>query len=598
MSREVALAIGVASARTLPYLAGAINGARIFHQWASSLGYESSLLTDESEDLTVSRLRNELESLLDPSKMPIHRMILYFAGHGLIREAEEALWLMSDWREEQRAVAVEVLKRRLFAHNIQQISIIADSCRTLPNSMLTADLTPDGVLGLGPVQPPNNPPIDRFTAAQDGAAAFMVPGENPDEDRCLFSGVLMEGLWGMKDGAFSKLIKEKVTSRSLAAFLQAEVPQRATFYKQTLRPIVIPSFPEDDDIYFYPGSGNPPARPAFSPWPSPTATAETEERAEEVAEDIANVRSLRDDRRFSDAVREVSHSELVTKMRSQDRPVAFETHAGFVVDSPVRAIWTAQGVEAERHPTPNWWRLNSLANPRLTTSSPVLIEFENDLFAAAVALPEFIGTLTLDDRGVSALIYRRVHSERNTAAAAEWAVGQMESDALRADAVTDLATQLRQDKHSDPVLGVISAYLYDSIGDIDNIRRMAFFYADFPQSIPYDLALLADLPVEVHDGVLRAYVPAVARREPRTEAERMNYWTYSATPQRQGEIGGFWPWMRQGWGFLDDSSGETSALITPHLAEVKRHLTSARFTTVKREGAIQLASIFNLTRRQ
>jgi hypothetical protein len=588
MSREVSLAIGVASASTLPYLGGAINGARTFHEWASTLGYESRLLTDDSGEVTLPRLRQELESLLQPPKMPIHRFVLYFAGHGLIREAEEGLWLLSDWYREQRAIAIEVLKRRLFAHDIQQIAIFADCCRSLPTNMLTADLTADGVLGLGPLRPPKMPAIDKFTAAQDGAAAFMVPGLNPDEDRCLFSGVLMEGLWGMKPEAFSRLLNDKVTSRSLAAFLQDEVPQRAKLYKQSLQPTVSPTFPEDDDIYFYSGPGGPPARPVFAAWPSPTAIAEAEEKEEEVATveatDFASFISSTD-------------TPLVARIRLQERPIAFETGAGFAVEGgSVKAIWTTRNVRAESVQS-NWWRLNTTAQPRLVRSAPVLIEFEDELFAAVVALPEFIATIIREDRGVSALIYRRVHEPRETAAAAEWAIGMMERGALRADAVTDMATELRKEKHSDPVLGVLSAYLYDSIGDIDSIRRMAYYYADNGQPIPYDIALLAQLLCKRENGFLEAKVPPVARREPRTEAERLNDWTYSATFPRDGEVGGLWPWMRQGWPFIDDVAGDESALIKPGLSELRRHLTTGRFTTLARDGATELATMFNLTRR-
>src|SRR6185503_14302977 len=106
-----------------------------------------------------------------------------------------------------------------------------------------------------------------------------------------------------------------------------------------------------------------------------------------------------------------------------------------------------------------------------------------------------------------------------------------------------------------PVLGIISAYLYDSIGDIDSIRRMAFYYTIHSQPIPYDIAMLAQLRGEwVSSDVLLAHVPAVSERDARTEAEKRNSWTHLATPAAIGEVGGFWPWMRQGWPFLDDPS--------------------------------------------
>ena len=127
--RMVAIAIGVGAAAPLPYLGGAVNGARQFHKWALKLGYTSRLIVDDEKPVTISRLNSELLAELQSTDPPIHRLAIYFAGHGLIREAEEGLWLLSDWSTQLRAVAVEVLKRRLYRFNVGQIAIFADSCR-------------------------------------------------------------------------------------------------------------------------------------------------------------------------------------------------------------------------------------------------------------------------------------------------------------------------------------------------------------------------------------------------------------------------------------------------------------------------------------
>lgn len=586
MNRDVAIAIGVADAERLPYLAGAVNGARVFHDWASKVGYDSKLITDENdqEQVTIPRLRSELESMLTSGGGPIHRMVLYFAGHGLIREAEEGLWLLSDWYSEQRAVAIEVLKRRLYDHSIQQIAIFADCCRSLPQDIRAADLTADGVLGRGPVPYVKTPAIDKFIATLDGTTAFMVPGATPNQDRCLFSGVLMEGLWG-KSEALSKLLKDKVTSRSLGAYLQDEAPKRAKLYKRKLSPQVLPSFPEDDDIYFYSGPGTPPRPPTFSEWPPPSVVIGVETR------EIDAVRSRK-------AQKTASSERLIETIRNQPRPDHFETGAGFAVDGgSVTGIWTPADLLAEKLSQTNWWRLEHKSNFELRKSEPVLIEFDDGVFAAVAAIPHFIATIIRNERGVSALIYRRVYEPVDTAADAERVIAEMERGALRADDAINIAVKLRQAKHSDPVLGVISAYLYDSLGDIDSIRRMAYYYVSYGQPIPYDIALLAQLRGELRDdGILRAHVPAVNKREARTEAEQEYEWTHSGTPAVDGEVGGLWPWMRQGWPFLDEPSDDESTLVTRGLVEVGRHLTPGRFTTVDRVGAVELARIFDLAR--
>jgi hypothetical protein len=191
--------------------------------------------------------------------------------------------------------------------------------------------------------------------------------------------------------------------------------------------------------------------------------------------------------------------------------------------------------------------------------------------------------------------YRNIKAPAEASAAAENAVALLESGTLRAGAAIDLAAEIRQFKHADPVLGVISAYLYDSIGDVESIRRMAYFYVMNSQPIPYDIALMGQLRGERRpDGLLSVLVPAVAKRKPRTKGEKEREWTYSATREVIGEVGGFWPWMRQGWAFLDDAAADGSNLIVRGLADLTSNLTNARFATLDAQGGRRLIKVFSL----
>jgi hypothetical protein len=580
--RMVALAIGVSDAPPLPFLGGAANSAREFHEWAQGLGYESRLVTDESDPVTAPRLRHELDGLL-ADESGIHRLLIYFAGHGIIREVEEGLWLLSDWNQELRAVAVEALKRRLYMYRVSQVGFFADACRTLPADIDTADLTPDALLGKGPGPRSAVVAIDKFIAAQDGTRAFMIPGRAPDEDRCLFSGVLLEALWGTKQSAFSKLLRGKVTSRSLGTYLQEEVPRLAENYRITLVPSVSPTFPEGDDVYF--GDGPEVTPPLFLPWPS--------------ADELISVESYgpSDQLRDSEMITRTQDSQLEDRLRTQERPQSFETHSGFAVDGEaVIGIWTTPDVVAEAPSRPDWWRIRPGNKFLLVQPTPVLIELASGVFAAATALPDFIASVVATDRGVAALVYREIHAPPQVAKATEEAIGKLERGAMRAHEAMDLAVELRQGKHADPVRGVISAYLYDSIGDVGSIQRMAYYYIQHGQAIPYDIALLAQLEGERrNDGLLWVTVPAVPSREPRTEQEHRVGWTHSATQEATGVVAGFWPWLRQGWAFLDDPAADGSTLVLPGLAEVAAELTPTRFTTLHHAGGRRLASVFNLT---
>jgi hypothetical protein len=588
-----AIAIGVSSAPPLPYLGGAVNGARAFHQWATALGYDARLVTDEDEPLTLTRLRNELQATLGMGSPPLRRLLLYFAGHGLIREAEEGLWLLSDWSSELRAVAVEALKRRLYRYGVAQIAIFADACRGLPDDIEAADLTPDAVLGRGPGPRSSVAAIDKFIATQDGTETFMVPGPTPEDDRCLFSGVLLEGLWGTKPGAFSTVVRDKVTSRSLGAYLQSEVPLVAARYAWTVVPTVSPTFPEGEDVYF--GDGPRITPPTFLDWPDP-------ERLKALSQDRHPEPLLAPalgggpvDRAWEGdgPIAKPLHDEL----RDQERPSHFETGSGFAVDGEeVVAVWTTSEEFAEAHGRPNWWRVGSTTvGPWLHRAAPVLIELSSGRCAGVTALPEFIASLVVRAHGVAGLVYRVTYMGADVAAATEVALGELERGGLHADAATDLALELRQGKHADPVRGVISAYLYDAMGDVDSIRRMAFYYVMHDQPIPYDIALLAQLEGELRDGILWATVPPVPVRAPRTEREGRFRWTHSATDAGNGPVAGLWPWLRQGWALLDDPADDGTTLVLPGVMELTAHVTSARFTTLDAEGGRELARLFGLT---
>jgi hypothetical protein len=595
--RMVALAVAVSEAKPLPYLSGALNGARDFGKWATALGYETRILTDEAEPVTIPRLRLEFEATLNPPAAPVHRLILYFAGHGVIREAEEGLWLLSDWFNELRAVAVEVLKRRLYAYNVAQITIFADACRSLPANIDVADLVPDSVLGRGPARPPFPPPIDKFIAAQDGAKTYMVPGATPEEDRCIFSGVLLEGLWGAHPAAMSKILPGKVTSRSLGAYLQAEVPEIAKRYNCTLAPSVFPNFPEGDDYYY--GDGATPTPPAFPEWPPLPAEPPAALGPLDFLPDLGLgfIPPMMPTNGEVSTPSAGPDQQMLAQLRNQSRPDHFETGAGFAVQGlPVRAVWTTSDVFAERDSGGGeWWRVSQgWVGGQLQQPTPVLVEFKDGNFAATTMMPMFIATILRDTRGISALIYREVHTQRNVAAVTEEAIAEMESGALRADRATDLAVELRQGKHSDPVRGVLSAYLYDAIGDIDNIRRMAFYYIQQFQPIPYDIAMLAHIEGGWADNCLWASVPEVAKRDPRTEEEAKFPWTYAATPAAKGVVGGLWPWMRQGWPFIDDLPDDGSTLVLSDIAQLNAHVMPGRFTMLDNAGGVALAQRLQL----
>jgi hypothetical protein len=66
--------------------------------------------------------------------------------------------------------------------------------------------------------------------------------------------------------------------------------------------------------------------------------------------------------------------------------------------------------------------------------------------------------------------------------------------------------------------------------------------------------------------------------------------------EKEGIVSGNWPWMRQGWTYLEAPFDVERTLIRPGLAELAQHLTRSRFTTLNAEGARRLINLFGLNR--
>jgi hypothetical protein len=596
--RMVAVAIGVSNAQDMRYLPGALNCSKKFFEWAQALGYEATLVTDEEVPVTIDRVRAAFDAILQ-NAVPIHRLIVYFAGHGMIRELENGLWFLSDWKKDGLAVAYESMRRRLATFGIEQIAIFSDACRSLPKSVRDLSLEERAVIPLGSRD--SEPDLDKFVAARDGQQTYSVPGSTEADDICVFSGVLLEGLWGRKQNAFSESAPNNVTSSSLGKYLKAEVPLAARKYGLTLKPSVLPAFPEGDNIYLTTGplkTDSPPFE-----WPPPPGFEFPQSPLPGSAGGMGRVyvppqRESMDPGLESKMERPKLEVSLVNRLRLQRLPPGLDTGAGFAVEgAAIVRLWTPRDVTAEPHLAPNWWKVRTSLMGHLKAPVPVLIELVNGQFGAVTAMPDFITGVVCDSRGLSAVVYRDSASNEG-AQNTEDVIGELERGGLRAEAVLDLATKLRKEKHADPMLGVFAAYLYDSIGDVGSIRRMAHFYIERAQPIPYDIALLAQVHCWNNGDQIMANLPRVAARRPKSEKEAQNHWTYQGTDAGQGVVGGKWPWLRQGWAFLAEPTNAESTLIQPGLKGLRRNLLASRFTTLDAEGGKALAGLFQLVPRE
>ena len=621
----VCLAIGVGDAPPLDYLRGAVNGAHAIAAWAQSQGYLTQWLTDEVRPVELDDVKSALDALL--AHQP-DRLLLYFAGHGLSSWAADDLWLLSRWDQERKGVSIATLRDRLKRYGLRQLILISDACRTIVDAN-TRDVDGDPVLQRGPFDEVL-PQEDLWFAASPARAAWMIPGRTAAESRCVFSGLMTEALSGVHRQAFDEEDSTRaITNFTLANFLESEVPPLAARYGAILNPHIITPIRPPRNVYV-PGGSLPSPPPPPIPWPDPSAVLiagmggsdgggrinplpgeswTTQPTALQPSSPVRGVAPepeaptlaavVAGDQAAMVASSSVEHQRMNASMaafQAESRPTHFETGAGF----------TLSGAEAQRgllgppataqpHGQPGWWRVEPTASflPSpwwpggipLRQPLPLLAQLTDGRWVGAAALPGFVLSFSVDEVGAQAVIYRSM--ETPFSPDTERMMASLRAGALRREQAPELVEMPRGSKHADPMLGVLAAYLHDSMGDLANVRRAAFYFAQQGQPVPFDIALLGRL--EAHrdaEGLVRVLVPPVPEAE---GARTIPLFMRSATPPIEGVLAGAFPWLRQGWDRLEPEGRPD--LYPAGLAQLTSDLLTAPFTTLTASGGDQLAHL-------
>lgn len=649
MAKYACMAIGIARAeKPTAYLPGAINGAREFAKWARASGYDTELLDDGDEEAITVEMVSETLTGLIARNSPVERLILYFAGHGIASGVGKELWLTSNWKSAQKAIHYNLLVYRLSLYNIKNVTIVSDACSSLPTGPSNAQLTEDGVLGWRDVEqvPPK---ADLLKGTSLFKKAFMLPGTRPADSRCIFSGALMEALWGHRKEAFTRGSKRQINNFTLAAYLDKRLPDLATTYGLKIVPEIVTGVRPPDNVYVDPATRDiaasapsafvwpPPgdldaasqgfeaedAELSAEEWPAPTVIGFTTAGSVPDEDFLAGLEFVfsrqglpvpvvrregqrRTARRRPSVPKSASagrekrarlEQRFREEYRSEDRPIRFETRAGFAMagDVPKQVVAPA-GIAVRSERDGRWWRVGPDTDPNVTTrlERPVtlMVKLGNGRWAPVPIVPGFISTVSIAAGGVASLVLRVVDSligDPKKAAlavsATEAAVARLRAGPIKAGEAQDLAATLRVGKHVDPVRGVIAAHLYAAIGDVDSIRRMAAFYIENGQPIPYDIALLGQLRSERTRLGIMCSVPAVEKRAPETAGEKAVADYFGATWAGKGVVAGICPWLTQGWAMLDPAP----PLVPPLLSELSRARGNAPFTTLDAKSGARLA---------
>ncbi|WP_205300140.1 caspase family protein [Pantoea sp. Tr-811] len=572
------MTIGISNSFPLTPLPGAITAAQEIFNWASSNDFVASMITDEVQAVTVPRLREALEKLLNQNDR-IDLFVLHFAGHGLRRGAEENIWLPSDWHDELRGISVEALKKRLYMRGIKSLTIISDACRSLPNDIETTEIIPDAVLPRGPWRE-EIPVIDRFNAVTDGQQAYMLPSDGVAPARCIFSSVLIEGLQGYDESVFDRYVKDCVIPESLALFSRERMRQIGTQYRLECNPEYQIGIPRDHTVYQHRSSATNGEQTII--WPTPPKqdnqepVAFTQKNYTKKLSAISRI-AHRDEGYISDRLiinqsRVDKHTNLIVTGGTAYR--IWSTCPSFAISTDYRKQYL---VELGDKP-----------------AAQVLIELISGITISTIVYRDLVTIVSTDKGGVIGwACVNKWQGIRNQLESTIKAISDIQSGNMSMDKIDQIAVDLRRSKHINPTLGAISSYLYDFAGDIDNIHRTAYYYCRRNQAIPFDIAFMGMLKTDQTDNGYTVQVPAVSERKTKSPGDNLPHWATEATPAEEGFVAGLWPWLHQGWQFVENPCDEEKPTASP-LYEVIRYLAPSQFTSFRPQGAELLINKFNM----
>jgi hypothetical protein len=167
----------------------------------------------------------------------------------------------------------------------------------------------------------------------------------------------------------------------------------------------------------------------------------------------------------------------------------------------------------------------------------------------------------------------------------EEAVARLAAGSLFGLQPLDLAARLFQAEVPDPMLGVLTAWRFDALGDLGSVQRIAAHFASSGHPVPFDIALLARMSAHRPEtGPLVGELGALACDQSGSRLQ----WLRAETQKQTAYIAGIVPFTTAGWDLLDEDDElgfKGVETIIPHLRR------SAPFTTLTPEGGRRLSDL-------
>lgn len=598
--KRCAVVVGVdKTGGALPHLTAAASGAAEFAEWCrGSQKITATLLTDAGgSKVTVKEICDAIEVFA--AQKIYSQLILYFAGHGILKSPGEEYWLLSDAPHRQYE-AINVVRSVAFARvsPFRHVVFISDACRTAP-----VGLQMMGVIGMSVFPNPQRslqpPKIDELFATAPGDPAY----EAKLDDAMKFSGIFTRELLFLLNGGDPAVVvkhenKWVIPTRALEPHLPNRVQASAAKLQVTMNqlpeirglsapPLCLAELANWQPASAPAGSQLPPDEPSPSSVREAAAGLEHARaqaaREREYAGDIGSfIRTsgsgtprpprravrLASSEAFERAVEEI----LDTKGRE-----GFESGSGFsVIGSRVLSA-AAEQAQCDVFEEAGAYQVRvrpvsevAATDPqKFRTARSTLIVFGEGTSTVLAAWPGFVGTVLVCDGRVVNVNYTPARhtpehdayirvapeiDESRAVVAAAARCGRFHLSDEDHDPAEDAAF-LRRFKRLDPTLGLYAAYAYAQAGAIDNVRSVLKYMNEDFEQVPFDVALLAGRMRTLHSP--------------------------------------FCPMLTQGWAYINPR-GRT---LPRPVAEAWRHLLPSLWTTFAPAGVASLQHMFSEQKR-
>ncbi len=541
---------------TLPYpsLPGTLTSAERLAKWARQKGpgrnYNVLEITDADRiPVTVARIKDEISTLLKTEI--IDRLVVYFAGHGLVRSAADQFWLLTNAAEDRsEGIALSAFINGLKHYGIGalnsnlpkgQLCIIADACRNTHFNAI--NFSGDPILTGGGIA--KELEIDFLMATTLGHFAFQQNAIDGGKPYCLFSDTLCDAL----EGTVSEVIEKNyhpfspiISNHLLARYLDDEVPKRANQFNEDMQPDTATGLRMNHNYYDILSQEEIPFEYAAKPNQHVKVG-----HGRRLPPDEAKLKFQPDRAQTSSFQTLLDRADyLLDRMSSTER----------FMSSVV-----CEGNEEIAFP-PNINREEFLRDGRVWLYRPFLaFEGHLPLFVrqeagwTLVPILPFTRTVLQEDAPGDILLKQNSFSKVgnwDTSLSSMVANSHLKPSRL-ADAIR-IADEIRSLKEMRPNNANIAGYLYDMAGDRDNAIRTAH-YMHKVDYVSLDLALIAAATLnweEANNGTWQIRATLAAVESDQTKSKNRPAYANSSFERKENVIlGSVLPIFRQGWQMME-----------------------------------------------